>query len=99
MSLTRTSPEFLTSKSHDVKIYPTEPFSDGRAFIEYDVLKRGLGDLDIEKCNPLGTVKSKIAEIDQIKQSSQTKSNRIKLPLDDLVRLAYRLSSFHPVFL
>ena len=61
MSLTRTSPEFLTSRSHDVKMYPTEPFSEGIAFIEYDVLNSGIVDLDIEKCNPLGTVKSKIA--------------------------------------
>jgi hypothetical protein len=49
------------SKSHDVKMYPTDPFKDGSAFIEYDVLKSALGDLDTEKCSPRGTVKSKMA--------------------------------------
>ena len=49
------------SRSHEVKMYPTEPFSDGTAFMEYDVLKSGFGDLDIERCKPRGTLKSSIA--------------------------------------
>ena len=49
------------SRSHEVKMYPTEPFSDGIAFMEYDVLKSGFGDLDIERCKPRGTLKSSIA--------------------------------------
>lgn len=49
------------SSSHEVKIYPTEPLSDGMAFMEYDVLKSGFGDFDIERCNPRGTLKSSIA--------------------------------------
>jgi hypothetical protein len=42
-------------------MYPMEPLSDGTAFMEYEVRKRGLGDLDTDKCSPLGTVKSRIA--------------------------------------
>ena len=61
MSLKRTSPEPFTSRLQLVKMYPTEPLSDGRAFIEYVVLKRGLGDLEIPKCSPLGTLKSRRA--------------------------------------
>jgi hypothetical protein len=44
-----------------VKIYPIEPFNDGNAFIEYVVLNKELGDLDMAKLSPRGTVKSKIA--------------------------------------
>ena len=61
MSLKRTSPEPLTSKLQLVKMYPTEPLSDGRAFMEYDVLNNGLGDLEMEKCSPRGTLKSRSA--------------------------------------
>ena len=61
MSLKRTSPEPLTSRLQLVKMYPTDPLSDGSAFIEYVVLKRGFGDLDIPKCSPLGTLKSRRA--------------------------------------
>lgn len=49
------------SSSHEVNMYPTEPLSDGIAFMEYDVLKSGFGDLDTERCNPRGTLKSSIA--------------------------------------
>jgi hypothetical protein len=61
MSFTRTFPELLISKSHDVKMYPIEPCKDGRALIEYDVLNRGFGDLDIPNFRPDGTSKSRIA--------------------------------------
>src|SRR5438046_1915331 len=64
MSLNRTSPELCMSRSREVKMYPTEPLSDGIAFIEYEVLNRALGDLDTDKCSPLGTVKSRIAAIE-----------------------------------
>ena len=49
------------SRSHEVKMYPTEPLSDGIAFMEYDVLKSGFGELDIERCNPRGMLKSSMA--------------------------------------
>lgn len=43
-------------------MYQMEPLSDGRAFREYVVLNSALGDLDMENCRPLGTLKSKMAE-------------------------------------
>lgn len=46
-----------------MKMYPTEPFSDGIAAIEYEVLNKALGDFEIDKCNPRGTVKSRMASI------------------------------------
>jgi hypothetical protein len=51
----------MALRSQEVNIYPTDPLRDGMAVIEYVVLKRGLGDLDIEKWRPLGTVKSRMA--------------------------------------
>ena len=48
-------------RSQEVKIYPMEPLREGRAFIEYVVLKSELGDLEIEKLSPRGTVKSRMA--------------------------------------
>jgi len=61
MSLKGTVRDDLTFKSHEVKMYPTEPLSEGIAVIEYAVLKRGLGDFDIERWRPLATVKSRTA--------------------------------------
>jgi len=51
----------LTFRSHEVKMYPTDPLSDGIAVIEYVVLKIGLGDFDTERWRPLVTVKSRMA--------------------------------------
>ena len=78
-------------------MYPTEPFNEGMAVIEYVVLNSELGDLETDRCNPLGTVKSRMAEY-----TSTSKSISQKLeysPLEERVRLAYKLSSFHPVAL
>jgi len=61
MSLKRTLLEPLTSSSHVVKMYPMEPFSVGSAFIEYVVLNIALGDLEMLKCSPRGTLKSRMA--------------------------------------
>jgi hypothetical protein len=61
MSLKRTLPDDLTFKSHDVKMYPTEPFREGIAFIEYDVLNKALGDLETEMFKPRGIEKSRMA--------------------------------------
>ena len=60
-SLKRTSPEPVMSRPHEVKMYPTEPLRDGRAFIEYVVLKSVFGDFEMWKCSPRGTVKSRMA--------------------------------------
>lgn len=61
MSLNRTLPDRSMFRSQEVKIYPMEPLREGRAFIEYVVLKSELGDLEIEKLSPRGTVKSRMA--------------------------------------
>lgn len=53
--------EDLTFRSHEVKMYPTDPLSEGIAVIEYVVLKIGLGDFDTERWRPLVTVKSRMA--------------------------------------
>jgi hypothetical protein len=42
-------------------MYPTEPLSEGIAFIEYEVLNKALGDFEIENWSPRGTVKSRMA--------------------------------------
>jgi hypothetical protein len=42
-------------------MYPTEPFNEGMAFMEYDVLNKALGDWDTERVSPRGTVKSRTA--------------------------------------
>ena len=49
------------AKGQEVNMYPTEPCSDGRAVIEYEVLNSELGDFEIEKLIPLGTEKSRMA--------------------------------------
>lgn len=61
MSLKCTFPDDLTLRGHEVKMYPIEPARDGIAVIEYVVLKRALGDFDMDKCNPRGTLKSRRA--------------------------------------
>lgn len=61
MSLKRTFPEDRTSRSQEVKIYPTDPCSEGIAVMAYVVLKSALGDLETAKCSPCGTVKSRSA--------------------------------------
>ena len=101
MSLIRTSEEFLTSRSHDVNMYPIEPFKDGRAFMEYDVLKSGFGDLEMEKWRPLGTLKSRRAVEYRgiVNRISHNSFAMIDGPFDVRVRLAYKLSSFQPVLL
>ena len=60
-SLIRTSAEFLRSRGQEENMYPTDPCSDGRAVIEYEVLKSEFGAFDMEKLSPLGTVKSRMA--------------------------------------
>jgi hypothetical protein len=49
MSLSRALPEFSILRLHEVNIYPTDPWRDGKAFIEYVVLNKVFGDFDIEK--------------------------------------------------
>ena len=44
-----------------MKIYPTEPFKDGRAVIEYEVLNKGFGDFEMANLRPVGTSKSRMA--------------------------------------
>ena len=63
----RTSREDARSRGHDVKIYPTEPLSEGRAFIEYVVRKSALGDFEMEKWRPRGTAKSRRALEERVK--------------------------------
>ena len=46
MFLKRTFPDDLTSRSQEVKIYPTEPWSDGIAVMEYVVLNKAFGDFE-----------------------------------------------------
>ena len=64
------------SKSQEVKIYPTDPLSDGIAFMEYDVLKSGFGDFDIERCKPRGIWKSSIAISQPLEQSTNHEGKR-----------------------
>jgi len=40
-----------------------EPCNDGIALIEYVVLNKALGDFEIDRLRPRGTVKSKMAEV------------------------------------
>lgn len=61
MFLKRTFPDDLISRSHEVKIYPTEPWSDGIAVMEYVVLNKAFGDFETVRWRPRGTVKSRIA--------------------------------------
>lgn len=77
-------------------MYPTEPFKDGIAFIEYVVLNKALGDLDIERCSPFGTLKSRmaVAEGEWLPPKAYA-----PIPSDERVKLVNRLSSFHPVAL
>ena len=44
-------------------MYPMEPCNDGIALIEYVVLNKALGDFEIDRLRPRGTVKSKMAEV------------------------------------
>jgi len=86
ISLKGTVREDLTFKSHEVNMYPTDPLSEGIAVIEYVVLKRGLGDLDIERWSPLVTVKSRIAKR-SIRYERPLGGNTL-LPFEERVRFA-----------
>lgn len=48
-----------------MKIYPTEPWREGIAVMEYVVLNREFGDFDTLRCRPRGTVKSRMAKFFQ----------------------------------
>jgi hypothetical protein len=78
--------EFITFRSQEVNIYPTDPLRDGMAVIEYVVLKRGLGDLDIEKWSPLGTVKSRMAG--GVQAGGLPGNGERLVPFEERVRLA-----------
>jgi len=69
--------------------------------MEYVVWNNEFGDFDMERCSPRGTVKSRMAGEERTSESNndEDKYEGGRVPLEDLVKLAYKLSSFHPVAL